>query len=256
MANKGKKKGGLLKGAILGAGAAVAADQILKKNGSSLGEKLGGVGEKLGLDGVGEKLGLGRKDQDRCPHCGAALEPGARFCGKCGRPVKPAAPPAPAEDGVKAAPPEAEPASVKVAPETPAAAGAAAAGTAAAGAAAAGVMAGAAAAGAAAAGAPAGFTPPSQMDGVRTVLARQLEGLRGYPPTEEELNAAVERYNQGLSPIDPAELEAVRLKKEAEARAALEKMNSSAPAGPACPECGAALEPGAKFCGGCGAPVS
>ncbi|MBO7668544.1 MAG: hypothetical protein J6T26_08795 [Firmicutes bacterium] len=72
--NKKGKKGGFLKGALLGAGAAVAADQLLKKQGSSLGEKLGDVGEKLGLDGaaepvgdklsgVGEMIGLGRKDE-------------------------------------------------------------------------------------------------------------------------------------------------------------------------------------------------
>lgn len=32
-----------------------------------------------------------------CPQCGAPLEPKARFCGRCGRPVTGAAPPAPAQ---------------------------------------------------------------------------------------------------------------------------------------------------------------
>ena len=110
MAKKGKK-GGFLKGAILGAGAAVAADQVLKHNGSSLSEKLGDVGEKLKLDELGNKIGLGRKDDGGgpdqvCPYCGTAVAPADRFCPKCGKPVN--APKAPEEAEAPAAEAEAE----------------------------------------------------------------------------------------------------------------------------------------------------
>ncbi len=405
MAKKGKK-GGFLRGALLGAGAAVAADQLLKKQGSSLGEKLGDVGEKLGLDGaaekvgdklsgVGEKIGLGRKDEaDKCPHCGAKIGPADRFCAGCGRPVtpqktaeaveaaaeeaaeKPAkeaagaaeaktptpmeqaaaqaaaqSAPTPMQQAAAAAAPAAAAAAYAAAPVKPANAGltgsntAAGAAVFAAGAATEAPLpggkcpecggqllpgakfcnecgapvkpvsaspappvpaseeaappaeaaaeeaprpadfvagpAGVAAAGAAAAAsAPEEAKIPGEFDGARVILARQLEGLRGYPPSEEDIEAALERYKQGLSPFTPEEMEAALRRAQAEAEAALEKAKQEGRhvpseeemkniiekdaaemnellvnAGLKCPECGADLKPESTFCDACGAPV-
>ncbi len=400
MAKKGKK-GGFLRGALLGAGAAVAADQLLKKQGSSLGEKLGDVGEKLGLDGaaekvgdklsgVGEKIGLGHKDEaDKCPHCGAKIGPADRFCAGCGRPVTPqktaeaveaaaeeaaekpakeaagaaeAKTPTPMEQAAaqaaaqsaptpmqQAAAAAAAPAAAAAAPVKPADAGltgsntAAGAAVFAAGAAApaterpapapggkcpecggellpgakfcnecgapvkpaaapsatpappappaaeepakpadfvAGPAGVAAAGAAAAASAPEEAKIPGEFDGARVILARQLEGLRGYPPSEEDIEAAVERYKQGLSPFTPEEMETALRRAQAEAEAALEKAKQEGRhvpseeemkniiekdaaemnellvnAGLKCPECGAGLKPESTFCDACGAPV-
>ena len=399
MAKKGKK-GGFLRGALLGAGAAVAADQLLKKQGSSLGEKLGDVGEKLGLDGaaekvgdklsgVGEKIGLGHKDEaDKCPHCGAKIGPADRFCAGCGRPVTPqktaeaveaaaeeaaekpakeaagaaeAKTPTPMEQAAaqaaaqsaptpmqQAAAAAAAPAAAAAAPVKPADAGltgsntAAGAAVFAAGAAApaterpapapggkcpecggellpgakfcnecgapvkpaaapsatpappappaaeeakpadfvAGPAGVAAAGAAAAASAPEEANIPGEFDGARVILARQLEGLRGYPPSEEDIEAALERYKQGLSPFTPEEMEAALRRAQSEAEAALEKAKQEGrhvpseeemktiiekdaaemndllvKAGLKCPECGADLKPESTFCDACGAPV-
>lgn len=382
MAKKGKK-GGFLRGALLGAGAAVAADQLLKKQGSSLGEKLGDVGEKLGLDGaaekvgdklsgVGEKIGLGRKDEaDKCPHCGAKIGPADRFCAGCGRPVTPqktaeaveaaaeeaaekpakeaagaaeAKTPTPMEQAAAQAAAQSAPTPMQQAAAAAAAPAAAAAAYAAAPAperpaperpapapggkcpecggqllpgakfcnecgapvkpAAAPSAtpappapptaeepakpadfvagpAGVAAAGAAvAASAPEEAKIPGEFDGARVILARQLEGLRGYPPSEEDIEAALERYKQGLSPFTPEEMEAALRKAQAEAEAALEKAKQEGRhvpseeemkaiiekdaaemnellvnAGLKCPECGADLKPESTFCDACGAPV-
>ena len=382
MAKKGKK-GGFLRGALLGAGAAVAADQLLKKQGSSLGEKLGDVGEKLGLDGaaekvgdklsgVGEKIGLGRKDEaDKCPHCGAKIGPADRFCAGCGRPVTPqktaeaveaaaeeaaekpakeaagaaeAKTPTPMEQAAAQAAAQSAPTPMQQAAAAAAAPAAAAAAYAAAPAperpaperpapapggkcpecggqllpgakfcnecgapvkpAAAPSAtpappapptaeepakpadfvagpAGVAAAGAAvAASAPEEAKIPGEFDGARVILARQLENLRGYPPSEEDIEAALERYKQGLSPFTPEEMEAALRKAQAEAEAALEKAKQEGRhvpseeemkaiiekdaaemnellvnAGLKCPECGADLKPESTFCDACGAPV-
>lgn len=359
MAKKGKK-GGFLKGALLGAGAAVAADQLLKKQGSSLGEKLGDVGEKLGLDGaaekvgdklsgVGEKIGLGRKDEaDKCPHCGAKIGPADRFCAGCGRPVTPqkaveqaeaakeaaeAAPeaeakaPTPMEQAAAAAAPAAaaaayaaapaperpaperpapapggkcpecggqllpgakfcnecgapvKPVSASPAPPVPESEEAAPPAEAAAEEAPRPADFVAGPAGVAAA-APEGPKVPSELDAVRAVLARQLEGLRGCPPSETDIEAAVERYKQGLSPFTPEEMETALRRAQAEAEAALEKAKQEGRhvpseeemkniiekdaaemnellvnAGLKCPECGAGLKPESTFCDACGAPV-
>lgn len=382
MAKKGKK-GGFLRGALLGAGAAVAADQLLKKQGSSLGEKLGDVGEKLGLDGaaekvgdklsgVGEKIGLGHKDEaDKCPHCGAKIGPADRFCAGCGRPVTPqkkaeaveaaaeeaaekpakeaagaaeaktptpmeqaaaqaaaqsaptpmqqaaaaAAAPAAAAAAYAAAPAPERPAPERPAPAPggkcpecggqllpgakfcnecgapvkPAAAPSATSAPPAPPAAeepakpadfVAGPAGVAAAGAAAAASAPEEAKIPGEFDGARVILARQLENLRGYPPSEEDIEAALERYKQGLSPFTPEEMEAALRKAQAEAEAALEKAKQEGRhvpseeemkaiiekdaaemnellvnAGLKCPECGADLKPESRFCDACGAPV-
>ena len=382
MAKKGKK-GGFLRGALLGAGAAVAADQLLKKQGSSLGEKLGDVGEKLGLDGaaekvgdklsgVGEKIGLGHKDEaDKCPHCGAKIGPADRFCAGCGRPVTPqktaeaveaaaeeaaekpakeaagaaeAKTPTPMEQAAAQAAAQSAPTPMQQAAAAAAAPAAAAAAYAAAPAPerpaperpapapggkcpecggellpgakfcnecgapvkpaaapsatpappappaaeepakpadfVAGPAGVAAAGAAAAASAPEEAKIPGEFDGARVILARQLEGLRGYPPSEEDIEAALERYKQGLSPFTPEEMEAALRRAQSEAEAALEKAKQEGrhvpseeemktiiekdaaemndllvKAGLKCPECGADLKPESTFCDACGAPV-
>ena len=138
----------------------------------------------------------------------------------------------------------------------------------------------AAAGAAAAAAAPEEAKIPGEFDGARVILARQLEGLRGYPPSEEDIEAALERYKQGLSPFTPEEMEAALRKAQAEAEAALEKAKQEGRhvpseeemkaiiekdaaemnellvnAGLKCPECGAELKPESRFCDSCGAPV-